>query len=671
MTTDRIWYGGDYNPEQWPSDVWDEDVRLMQRAGVTVATVGVFSWAKLEPRDGYFAFDWLDDVLGRLHAGGIGVDLATATASPPPWLTTAHPDVLPVTADGVTLSVGSRQQYSPSSATYRRYADRLVRAIAERYRDHPALVAWHVNNELACHVPYDHSDESAKAFRTWLQDRYGDLDTLNEAWGTSFWSQAYSDWQEVVPPRAAPTFLNPTQLLDWDRFSSDAWLGVLRAEAAILREVSPGVPVTTNFMGLYKPSDYWAWAREVDFVSDDHYVDPAEPDAHVRAALTRDLMRSLGAGKPWILMEQATSAVNWRPQNAVVPAGWHRTLSLQAVARGADGVMQFQWRQSRAGAEKFHSAMVPHAGTDTRVFRETVELGADLADLADVVGTTLTADVAIVLDWDSWWAIEQQATPAQLDYAAIVRRWYTVLWRRGVLVDFVSPSGDLGGYRVVVAPAVQVLPAAAQQNLASFVDDGGELVVGYQTGILDERLRAVLDGYLGALQRVLGVHVEEFAPAAAPAGGTLPAFRIDGLAGGEATEWGEVVRVHDAEVLSTFAGGFLDGLPAITRRPGAAGGSAWYVATAPSDLDTLVKAVLEHAAVSVPWPPLPEGTERVRRGPVEFLLNHTARAVTVDGVTVDPFNAMVRRHGSSPSTSAPTGSPWSPKPHSCGSPEGA
>lgn len=642
MTMDRVWYGGDYNPEQWPSEVWDDDVRLMQRAGVTVATVGVFSWAKLEPSDGRFTFDWLDDVLDRLHAGGIRVDLATATASPPPWLTLAYPEVLPVTEDGVRLSVGSRQQYSPSSAVYRRYADRLVRALAERYRDHPALEAWHVNNELACHVPADYSDASAAAFRTWLTARYGSVPALNEAWGTAFWSQAYGAWDEVMPPRAAPTFRNPTQLLDWDRFSSDAWLGVYRAEAAILREVTPGVPITTNFMGFYKPSDYWAWAREVDFVSDDHYVDPADPAAPATAAMTRDLMRSLGGGAPWILMEQATSAVNWRTRNAAIPPGWHRTLSLQAVARGADGVMQFQWRQSRAGAEKFHSAMVPHGGEDTRVFRETVELGADLADLADVVGTRLDADVAIVLDWDSWWALEQEATPASLRYLPIIARWYRSLWDRGVLVDFVRPDGDLDAYRVVIAPALHVLPDAAQRTLSAFVDGGGTLVVGYQSGILDQDLHVHLGGYLGALRDVLGLWIEEFVPPAEPwaTGGLVPALQIAGLGAGTAREWGEVVRPTGAEIEATFVGGALDGLPAITRNAHG-DGTAWYVATAPDDLRAVLDAVLADTGVAPVVADLPAGVEAVARGAHLFLLNHGDRSVDVHGTHLEPHGAAV------------------------------
>ncbi len=636
---DRLWYGGDYNPEQWPREVWDDDVRLMRRAGVTVATVAVFSWAKLEPADGEFDFEWLDDVIDRLHAGGIRVDLATATASPPPWLALAHPEMLPVTEDGVRLSVGSRQHYSPSSAVYRRYADRLVRNLAERYRDHPALEAWHVNNELACHVQRDFSDESAAAFREWLRARYGTVEALNEAWGTQFWSQQYGSFDEVMPPRAAPTFRNPGQLLDFDRFSSDAWLQVYRAEKAILNEVSPGVPVTTNFMGFFKGLDYWRHATEVDFVTDDHYPDPADPAAPMIAAATRDLMRSLGDG-PWLLMEQAPSAVNWRARNAAKPAGMHRLLSLQAVARGADGIMQFQWRQSKAGAEKFHSAMVPHGGEDTRVYRETVALGEELAGLADLVGARQDARVGIVFDWDSWWALEQEATPSSLSYPQVVLRWYAELWRRGVLVDFVRAEGDLSRYAVVIAPATQVLSEAAQQNLAGVASSGRRLVVGYQSAVLDERLHVLLGGYLGALRQVLGVRVEEFAPPAEPSvsGGPVPGLEIAGLATGGAAEWGEVVRVDDAEVLSTFVGGMLDGLPAVTRR-----GTAWYVATAPDDLASVVDAVLEGTGVEPAVADLPEGVEAVRRGDRLFLLNWSPAEVRVAGESIAPLGAAILR----------------------------
>ncbi|HXM56208.1 MAG TPA: beta-galactosidase, partial [Candidatus Dormibacteraeota bacterium] len=316
MKLRHLAYGGDYNPEQWPEEVWREDVRLMREAGVNLVTVGVFSWSWLEPEPGRFEFGWLDRVLELLHGAAVSVDLATATASPPPWLAHRHPETLPVLADGTRLWPGGRQHYCPSSPAYREAARRLVEALADRYGRHPAVVLWHVNNEYGNHVPSCWCDESAAAFRAWLRGRYGTLDALNEAWGTAFWSQRYAAWEEVLPPRRAPTWTNPSQELDFRRFSSDAVLECFEMERAVLAERSPDVPVTTNFIGFLKQMDYWKWAAREDVVSNDSYPDPSDPDAHVGAAMVADLMRSLGGGRPWLLMEQTSNRVNWRERNA-------------------------------------------------------------------------------------------------------------------------------------------------------------------------------------------------------------------------------------------------------------------------------------------------------------------------------------------------------------------
>jgi len=383
----HVLYGGDYNPEQWPEEVWKEDVRLMQEAGVNLVSLGIFSWAKLEPRPGEYDFAWLDRIVDLLHEGGVMVDLATATASPPPWLAKLHPESLPVTKDGVTLYPGARQHYCPSSTAYRERAAELVRRVADRYEEHPALAMWHVNNEYGCHVAECYCDASAAHFREWLRERYGDLGELNEAWGTAFWSQRYSNWDEILPPRTAPTFTNPTQQLDFRRFSSDALLECFEMEKEILREATPDVPITTNFMGFFKPVDYWKWAEREDVVSHDLYPDPADPAAHVGAAMTYDLMRSLGGGEPWVLMEQTSVRVNWRERNVPKKPGQMRLWSYGAVARGADGIMFFQWRASRAGAEKFHSAMVPHVKPeDSRSWKEVRQLGGELKKLDNLLG---------------------------------------------------------------------------------------------------------------------------------------------------------------------------------------------------------------------------------------------------------------------------------------------
>lgn len=634
-------FGGDYNPEQWPREVWDDDVRLMTKAGVTTATVAIFAWARLEPQPGAFDFEWLDDVMDRLHAGGVRVCLATATASPPPWLAHQFPGSLPVDARGVRLGVGSRQQYSASSSAYREHALRLVEKLAERYGTHPALESWHVNNEYGCHAPRSYDPESAAAFRAWLERRYGSIDAVNEAWGTAFWSQRYGSFEEIPVPGAMPTTPNPTMLLDFDRFTSDALRDLYLAELEVLRRVTPHVPVTTNFMGFHKDVDYWSWAPHVDYVSDDHYPYPGNPDAHLMAAASRDLMRSLGGGKPWILMEQATSAVNWRARNAPKPAGLNRVHSLQAVARGADGIQYFQWRAAKAGAEKFHSAMLPHGGEDTRIFREVEALGAELAELsqgAALLGREVPAQVAMAFDWDSWRAIEQESNPTTIKYRDTVLEWYRPFLRRGITVDFVPPCGMLDAYDLVVVPVMQAASQAALETFSRYVDGGGTLLVTYQSGIVDENLHIWLDGYLGPLQRTLGLHLEEFAPLAAdgdlhlgaPADAPLPSLAVTGDLPGVAELWQEVVIPHDAQVVSRFADGFAAGLPAITRRRDQ-GGAAWYVATQPSRelLDDVVAKVLDDAGVAGLLDQPADGVEAVRRGDVVFLLNHTGKPATL------------------------------------------
>src|SRR5689334_2015762 len=381
-------YGADYNPEQWPREVWVEDVRAMRAAGVTIVSLAIFSWARIQPRPEVYDFAWLDEIIDLLHAGGIAVDLATATASPPPWLTARHPEILPVDKFGNIVWPGGRQHWRPTSPVFRAHALRLVRALATRYGKHPAVVAWHVNNELGCHNVYDYSDDAATAFRTWLRDRYVTLDGLNEAWGTDFWSQRYSDWDQIIPPRQAATHPNPTQNLDFKRFSSDALKDHLCAERDLLRELSPDVPVTTNFMvmGESRAMNYADWAGEVDFVSNDHYVLPG-PQARDELSFSANLTGNIAGGRPWFLMEHSTSAVNWQPVNvAKKPGELHRD-SLTHVAHGADAVCFFQWRQSAAGAEKYHSAMVPHAGADSDLFRAVAELGATLKALAPVAGS--------------------------------------------------------------------------------------------------------------------------------------------------------------------------------------------------------------------------------------------------------------------------------------------
>ncbi|MCO1595796.1 beta-galactosidase [Micromonospora sp. RHAY321] len=623
---DGIYFGGDYNPEQWPEQTWSEDVDLMRRAGVNLVSVGIFSWALLEPTPGRFEFGWLDRVLDLLHDGGIQVDLATATASPPPWLARAHPETLPRRADGAILWPGGRQAYCPSSPVFRQRSLELVRAVADRYAEHPAVVMWHVSNELGCHNVHCYCDVSAGAFRDWLRERYGDLDRLNDAWGTAFWSQRYGDWAEINPPRTAPTFANPTQQLDFLRFSSDEQRAQLRAERELLKTLVRQ-PVTTNFMigtGI-KYMDYHSWAGDVDLVSNDHYLTAADPQAHVGLALSADHTRGVAGGDPWLLMEHSTSAVNWQPRNVAKLPGELRRNSLAHVARGADGVLFFQWRASRAGAEKFHSALVPHAGPDTKVFREVCQLGADLKALAEVRGSRVDAEVAILFDWEACWGVELDSHPSvDVRYVDRLTALYGALFKAGVTADIVHPSADLSGYRLVLVPTLYLVRDGDADALRRFVESGGTAAITYFSGIVDENDHIRMGGYPGAFRELLGVRTEEFFPLREG-----EQVRLDD--GGTADVWTEWLHSEGAEVLASYADGPLPGVPALTRNPIGAG-AAWYVGTRLDEpaTDRLVTRLLDEAGVR-PAAEAPTGVEVVRRRDGErswlFAINHTEAEV--------------------------------------------
>jgi beta-galactosidase len=629
VPTTSISFGGDYNPEQWPESVHDEDVRLMAEAGVDLVTVGVFSWALLEPEPGRFDFDWLDRVLDRLGDAGIEVDLATATASPPPWLAHRHPEVLPQTAEGTRLWPGGRQAFCPSSPVYREHALRLCRAIAERYGAHPALRMWHVGNELGCHNPFCYCDVSAAAFRTWLAKRYGDVTELNRVWGTAFWSQRYGSFDEVLPPRAVTATANPTQQLDFRRFSSDEHLANFVAERDLLHELSPGVPVTTNFMvtSHIKELDYHRWAAEMDVVSNDFYLTAADPEGYRELAFCADQTRGL-AGGPWLLMEQSTSAVNWQPRNVAKQPGELLRNSVQHVARGADGILFFQWRASLAGSEKFHSALLPHGGTDTRVWREVLELSRTLDRLDEVAGSRTDNDVAILVDYEAWWACELDSHPsADVTYLDQPHALHAALTDLGIGVDVVHPDTDLSGYGLLVVPTLYSVTDATAARIADAVGTGASALVTYFSGIVDEHDHVRPGGYPGAFRDLLGVRVEEFYPLRTGEQVTLS----DGTT---ADVWTELLHRAGATAEATYVDGPLPGVPAITRHEHG-DGVAWYVATrlAQPALDDLVARIAAEAGIR----PIASGragveiterTDSTRRW--VFVVNHTDADALVD-----------------------------------------
>jgi len=648
-------YGGDYNPEQWPESVWDQDDELFDAAGIDTVTIGVFTWALTQPAPDVYDFTMLDRIVARATAAGRRICLATGTAAIPPWLARAHPEVTRTDFEGRRHRYGQRHNACPSSPVYRRLSADLARRIAGRYAGNSAVIAWHVGNEYggACYC-----ELCAAGFRDWLRARYSTLDGLNTAWYTTFWSHRFTAWDEIEPPSALTEhWRGPDHTafqgitLDYLRFMSDAMLANFRDEKAAIRE-SSAAPVTTNFMGMYRPIDYHRWAADLDFVSWDNY--PPE-DAHPAwMALSHDLMRGLKDGQPFWLMEQTPSHTACRDVNPVKPPGVLRLWSWQAIAHGADAVLYFQLRASRGASEKYHGAVIGHAGrADTRVFREVAELGAELSRLGGAtLGARTPARVAVLFDWDSWWALEISDGPSRLvRYQPVVLAYYRALWEAGVDVDVVPVTADLTRYDVVVAPALHLIKDDLPERLEAVAARGGSVVATFLSGRVDRDDNAFLMDVPGPLGRLMGVRVDEWD--ARPAGVVNPVCLPDGADPVEvpARLLFELVIPQGAEVLGRYREDFFAGMAAVTRNAFGAG-YGWYVGTCLDQpgVDWVIRQVLARHGLAGRHPGLesairvaPDGTRMM------FLMNHgpepvgtTAGTGGVDLVTGDRIEPGAR-----------------------------
>ena len=631
-----ILHGGDYNPEQWPEPIWDEDVRLMREARVNVATLPVFGWVALQPAEDRFTFDWLDRVLDKLSSSGIRACLATPTAAMPAWMAQKYPDALRTDADGHKYHHGNRQNHCPNSPNLRRLSANIAQKMAERYGQHPALLLWHVSNEYARHC---YCDLCAAAFRTWLQQRYGSLDELNRRWYTAFWGHTFTDWSQVEPPYKYGELSMQALRVDYDRFQNDSILALYRLEADALRAVTPDVPITTNLMGSFKPLNYHTWAPHMDVVSWDNY--PRRRAAAADIAFQHSIMRGLKPDRTWLLMEQTPSQQNWQQYNSLKPPGVMRLWSLQAVAHGSDAVMYFQWRRSRGATEKFHGAVVEHEGTSKpRVFQEVAALGRELESLGQrTLGGLVQADVAILFDWENWWALEYSSGPSvDLKYQPQVAAFFAALHAQNITADVVSPDADLSKYKLVIAPVLYMVRPGVADRLKAYTKAGGTFVTTFFSGIVDENDLAFLGGYPGPLRDLVGVWAEEIdVLAPTPEESNRVVFtKPFGHARGEYRCNLLCDRIHPdpvsggegAEVLATYADDFYAGEPALTRnRYGQ--GHAYYLATAlePAGLQAVLKEIASAAGVEPVLPQPTEGIEAlVRATPTGerqlYLLNH-------------------------------------------------
>lgn len=626
----KMLYGGDYNPEQWPEEIWEEDMRLFHKAHIDVVTLNVFSWAALQPDESTYDFSKLDKIMKLVKENGLKVCMATSTAAHPAWMARKYPDVLRVEHNGMKRKFGARHNSCPNSPNYRKYSTALVEKIAERYKDYDNIVAWHINNEFG---GWCYCENCEKAFRVWLQKKYGTLDELNRVWNTAFWSHTMYDWDDVVACNMlSEEFLWDGQIrtnfqgisLDYNRFNSDSMLECFNIEKDVLKRITPDIPVTTNLMGAYKHLDYQKWAKDMDFVSWDNY--PAYDAVPGDAAMNHDLMRGLKQGKPFALMEQTPGVSNWHIYCKLKRPGVMRLWSYEAVAHGADTVMFFQMRRSMGACEKYHSGVIEHVGTDdTRVFREITALGAELDKLQGVtLGARAKSDVAIVFDWDNWWAAELSAGPSKLiNYTKEVSFYYRAFFRQNISVDFVSVEDDLSSYKLVVAPMLYMCKDGFDEKIREYVQQGGSFLTTYFSGYVEDHDLVTLGGYPGRLKDILGIWVEE-SDALPPEENNSFVYEGKQYPAGLLCD---LMHLRGAKEVASYESDFYAGMPVLTENQFGKG-KGYYVGTRSNE--EFYKKYLGDICESLGIRPVaktPEGIEATARyndnGEFLFLLNNT------------------------------------------------
>ncbi|WP_195960598.1 beta-galactosidase [Enterococcus casseliflavus] len=596
---DRILFGGDYNPNQWPKEIWEEDIRIFKKASINSATVNVFSWAKIQPSENCYDFEELDQIIEKLSTEGFDIVLATSTAALPAWMFKKYPEVARTDYDGRHHKFGQRHNACPNSLVYQKYAERLATKLAERYGENPQVTCWHINNEYGGEC---YCDNCEKAFRVWLKDKYHTIEALNKAWNMEFWGHTVYEWDEIVLPNALSEGIGYDKTafagisIDYRRFNSDSLLKNYMMERDAIRKIDPTTPITTNLMGTFKGLDYFKWAKEMDLVSWDNYPSYNTPWSLV--AMTHDLMRGLKQ-QPFMLMEQTPSQQNWQPYNSLKKPGQMRAQSYQTIAHGADTIQYFQLRRSIGACEKFHGAVIEHVGhEDTRVFRETAALGAELAQLSDIIGTQTQAQVAVIFDWDNYWALEYTSGPTvDLKYVEQIHRYYRYFYEQNIAVDLVPVDADLSKYKLVAAPVLYMIKEGMQERLTDFAKQGGALLTTYMSGIVDQSDNVHLGGYPGPLRELAGIWVEEI-DALAPEQSNGVSLVNEDLTG-TSNLVSDLIHLENAEALAHYTSNFYAGMPAVTKNTFGDGTVYYFGGQLEDQLqDQLFKTIVEESDIT-------------------------------------------------------------------------
>lgn len=587
----HLLHGGDYNPDQWldQPQILQEDMRLMKLAGCNAMSVGIFAWTALEPEEGKFTFNWLDKVMDDLSANGAFAVLATPSGAKPAWMSQKYPEILRVGKLGVRNLHGMRHNHCFTSPIYREKVRIINSKLAQRYKDHPALIIWHVSNEYGGEC---HCDLCQEAFRVWLKIKYhNDLEELNKAWCTNFWSHRFTNWEQIDTPVEHGETLIHGMNLDWKRFVTAQTLDFMEKEIEPLRNFTPDIPVTTNFMGTYPGLDYWKIAPALDVISWDSYPQWHRPGADIEEAslqgFIHDMCRAFKKGKPFMLMESTPSVTNWHPVPKLKRPGMHALSSLLAVAHGSDTVQYFQWRKSRGACEKFHGAVVDHAGHEnTRVFRDVAHVGELLKKLDEVTGASTLAETALIYDWENSWAIDDsKCLGSNKAYLTTCHHHYMPFWKRGIAMDVIDMDQDFGSRKLLVAPMLYMIKPGVAERIERFVRKGGTLVATYWSGIVDENDLCFLGGFPGPLRKVLGIWDEEIDTLFDGETNSI-AFRgkkNPGFTGRYGTrELCGLIHAEKARTLAEYTDDFYAGRPAVTVNEYGRG-QAYYIAARTDD----------------------------------------------------------------------------------------
>ena len=595
----RILYGGDYNPNQWPKEIWEQDMVYFKDARINSATINVFSWAKIQPAEDTYYFDELDEIVEMLSKENYDIVLATSTGAMPAWLYKKYPEVARTDYFGRHHKFGQRHNHCPNSLVFQKYAKALVEKLAERYAHNPHVTCWHISNEYGGEC---YCENCEKAFRVWLKNKYGTIEAVNKAWNMEFWGHTVYDWDEIVLPNALGDGMeNGTDTafaglsVDYRRFMSDSMLENYKMERDVVRRYNPDTIITTNLMGTYKFLDYFKWAKEMDIVSWDNYPSYNTPWSFT--AMSHDLMRGL-KDAPFMLLEQTPSQQNWQPYNSLKKPGQMRAQSIQTMAHGADTVQFFQLRRSVGGCEKFHGAVIGHVGhNNTRVFREVKQLGEELERLGtSTLGSVNQADVGIIFDWDNYWALDYTSGPTEdLKYVDQIHHYYKFFYDNNIGVNMIPVDADFSKYKIVVAPVLYMVKEGMKEALTKFVENGGILITTFMSGLVNESDNVHLGGYPGPLRELAGIWVEEI-DALAPEQTNTITF-TDGTRM-SCNLLCDLMHLEGAQLLASYDENFYAGMPAITKNTFGKG-CTYYIGTnmGQEGIDKVLKMATHQAGV--------------------------------------------------------------------------